>query len=235
MSHNLPSAAVLLDLDGTCVDSDSLHFLCYQLVLLKSIPEFNDGQPITREYYDVNMSGKQNRNIMAEIGAHLPEQAQTAIWEEKERLYCSYIDQGVEPMRGLLKFFNRLDAAGVRRAIVTNAPRFMAEHTMRALCIDQSFGQNVIIGEECERPKPAPEPYLDGLKLVNSVASRTIAFEDSPSGIASARAAGLFTFGVTSSRTEDDLIKAGANVCISHFEDEKLWPLVVEKLQLHVV
>lgn len=233
MAHQAPPA-VLFDLDGTCTDSDSLHFHSYQTVLLKAIPEINDGQPITRKYYDTNMSGKQNREIMAELGAHLPKQAQNAIWKEKERLYYSYIEQGIEPLRGLTKFFDHLDAAGVRRAIVTNAPRSMAEHTMAALSINQSFGDRVIIGEECERPKPAPHPYLDGLKLVGAVASRTIAFEDSPSGIASARAAGLFTFGVMSSRTEDDLLAAGANICISHYEDEKLWPLIVEKLKLNV-
>ncbi len=232
MPEKIAPAAVLFDLDGTCVDSDSLHFRSYQTVLLKSIPEINDGQPITREYYNANMSGKQNRKIMAELGAHLPEQAQNAIWKEKERLYCDYVDQGIEPLRGLTKLIERLDAAGVRRAVVTNAPRSMAEHTMAALRIRHSFGERVIIGEECERPKPEPEPYLDGLKLVGAAASRTIAFEDSPSGIASARAAGLFTFGVMSSRTEEELIVAGANVCISHYEDEKLWPLVVEKLHL---
>lgn len=231
MTEQAPPA-VLFDLDGTCVDSDSLHFRSYQTVLLKAIPELNDGLPITRKYYDSNMSGKQNREIMAELGSHLPKEAQTAIWEEKERLYCSYVDKGIEPLRGLTKFLNRLDDSGVRRAIVTNAPRSMAEHTMNVLELDKSFGECVIIGEECEKPKPAPHPYLDGLKLVGAVASRTIAFEDSPSGIASARAAGLFTFGVMSSRTEADLLAAGANVCIKDYEDEKLWPLVVDKLKL---
>ena len=142
------------------------------------------------------------------------------------------MDNGIQPIRGLVALFDRLEQAGVRTAIVTNAPRNQADHTLNALSLAKRFGKDVIIGEECEKPKPWPHPYLNGLKLVGGAAQRTVAFEDSPSGIASARAAGLFTVGIMSSRTEEDLLAAGAHLCVKHYEDDSLWPTLAKQLQL---
>lgn len=84
MSLVLGAPACLFDLDGTCIDSDTLHFDAYREALQRA--DLCDGVPITREFYDREMSGKQNRVIMAELGRHLPTQAQNAVWLEKEKL-----------------------------------------------------------------------------------------------------------------------------------------------------
>jgi hypothetical protein len=39
-----------------------------------------------------------------------------------------------------------------------------------------------VLGDECSHGKPHPEPYLQGLKLLQAHADDTIAFEDSPAG-----------------------------------------------------
>ncbi len=45
-----------------------------------------------------------------------------------------------------------------------------------------SYFPKIVLGEECVRPKPFPEPYLEGLKLIGREAHECLAFEDSPSG-----------------------------------------------------
>jgi HAD superfamily hydrolase (TIGR01509 family) len=40
----------------------------------------------------------------------------------------------------------------------------------------------LLIGEECSRPKPFPDPYQAGLSALGLQPSDTIAIEDSPSG-----------------------------------------------------
>lgn len=178
------------------------------------------------------MSGKQNRAIMAQLAPTLCEPDRNAVWQEKERLYAQSIDQGVEPIRGLVAFLDRLDNARVDTAIVTNAPRKMAYHTLGALRLADRFKERIVIGEECEKPKPHPHPYLDGLAMFGVPHSAAVAFEDSPSGIAAARAANIFTIGITSSRTEKELLDAGANIAVDHYEDAALWATMCKQLEI---
>ena len=52
--------------------------------------------------------------------------------------------------------------------------------------------------EEVARPKPAPDLYLRACELLGVEPSRCVAFEDSATGAASARAAGLYVIAVPS-------------------------------------
>ena len=45
----------------------------------------------------------------------------------------------------------------------------------------------VRIGNECKNPKPFPDPYIHALELLNMSNTKAIVFEDSASGILSAR------------------------------------------------
>lgn len=81
---------------------DVLHYRFYRKVLFNALPAFNDFVPITREFYDESMSGKENRDIMGELAPHLPEEWRTAIWDE-EHLVCEYISDGnTVPIGGLI-------------------------------------------------------------------------------------------------------------------------------------
>jgi hypothetical protein len=42
--------------------------------------------------------------------------------------------------------------------------------------------QGVILGEECARAKPFPDPYLEGLKVLGLEPQQVVVFEDSPAG-----------------------------------------------------
>jgi HAD superfamily hydrolase (TIGR01509 family) len=48
-----------------------------------------------------------------------------------------------------------------------------------------------ITGDECSQSKPHPEPYLAALKALALSPGHCVAVEDSPRGLASARAAGV--------------------------------------------
>jgi beta-phosphoglucomutase-like phosphatase (HAD superfamily) len=52
--------------------------------------------------------------------------------------------------------------------------------------------------DEVEHPKPAPDLYLASCAALGTEPSRTLALEDSPTGVAAARAAGCYTIGVPS-------------------------------------
>ena len=55
----------------------------------------------------------------------------------------------------------------------------------------------LVIGDECERAKPDPAPYRAAMAALGATPSRSVAFEDSRSGLRAARAAGAHVFGMT--------------------------------------
>jgi beta-phosphoglucomutase-like phosphatase (HAD superfamily) len=54
----------------------------------------------------------------------------------------------------------------------------------------------VVTQEDAARPKPAPDIYLEACARLGAEPARSAALEDSPPGVASARAAGLFVIAV---------------------------------------
>lgn len=56
----------------------------------------------------------------------------------------------------------------------------------------------VVAGDDVAEPKPAPDIYLRACELLGVEPHRALALEDSPSGVAAARAAGLHVVGIPS-------------------------------------
>lgn len=82
----------------------------------------------------------------------------------------------------------------------------------------------VIVGREyVTRTKPAPDPYLRALEFLTPdkppvvAATHAIAIEDSPAGIASARAAGIYVIGFAGSDVTQDT-SAASEICGSFVE-----------------
>ena len=56
----------------------------------------------------------------------------------------------------------------------------------------------VVTGDQVAEPKPSPDVYLRACELVGASPARSIGLEDSPTGIAAVRAAGMFAIGIPS-------------------------------------
>ena len=69
----------------------------------------------------------------------------------------------LEPVKGLKKLCKWIEEQGLKRAAVTNAPRPNAELILSILNLSNFF-ETLVIGEECDRAKPFPDPYLTALK-----------------------------------------------------------------------
>ena len=76
-----------------------------------------------------------------------------------------------------------------------------------------------MLGEECERSKPFPDPYLKAMQLLGSDPEASVVLEDSPSGIQAGCAAKMRTVGVTTGHTSEELKEAGATVTVSNYHE----------------
>lgn len=86
-----------------------------------------------------------------------------------------------------------VSARGVAQALVTSSGRPIVDVVLHTF--DGHFDA-VITLDDVTRPKPDPEPYLRALDALGANGAAGLAIEDSPSGIAAAKAAGLRVLGV---------------------------------------
>lgn len=89
---------------------------------------------------------------------------------------CRLAKEQLKPIDGLYKLRKWIEDRGLKRAAVTNAPRSNAELMISFLGLTDFF-EAIIIGSECERAKPFPDPYLKALELLKVSKDHTIIFE----------------------------------------------------------
>ena len=212
--------ACLFDMDGTLCDTDPLHHEVFSNLLLAHGK--NGGVPIDDDFFHKHIAGRTNEDIFADLWPELSVPEREAMWEKKEEDFRALAATKLRRLPGLTELLAWIDARGIRKVAVTNAPRPNAELMLRALGLEQYF-EHVVIGTECARAKPHPDPYLEGMRLLGAAdASRCVAFEDSPAGATAAVAAGIPTVGVTTSQPASALENVGVSLCVMNFAEERL-------------
>ena len=66
----------------------------------------------------------------------------------------------------------------------------------------------IITRDDCLNSKPSPDPYLKALKIVNLFPNECAALENSPLGIISAKKANLFTYAISNTLKNSELVNA---------------------------
>jgi HAD superfamily hydrolase (TIGR01509 family) len=220
-------------MDGTLTDSDSIHYESFRQVLLELTPNFNDGIPISKEYYFKQMSGSLNSVIAPKIFPEKSSDFHATFIQAKEEKFME-LTKTMKCIDGLEDILNLFDTNGIPCIVVTNAPRVEAVHTLKKLGLDK-FLKNMVIAEECGSFKPFPEPYLEGLKRLGLDAKDCLAFEDSIAGCISAHSAGLCTVGILSSQSKEKLIGCGVYCTINDYYDKNILnqiQMLLEKVNL---
>ena len=211
--------ALLFDIDGTLADTDALHLEAFNQILGPRGHSFDHAR-FTRE-----LQGFSNASIGERFLADEAPARQVAIIGEKEAAFRKLVAGKIQPVPGLMALLARADRAGVPMVAVTNAPRLNAEMLLSGLGIMDRF-KALIIGDELAHGKPHPMPYLEGLRAVSGVAGKSVAFEDSRSGVQSASAAGIATIGIRTSLAHADMVAAGAVTTAANFDDPELMRMV---------
>ena len=214
--------ALLFDLDGTLVETDSLHFAIWQDFLR------DHGIESDREFYQTKISGRLNPDIVADLLPHLDAEAAADFIWRKEAEFRNRATS-LQPMPGLMSLLAWAEAHQLKVAVVSNAPRENAQFAIKALQLESAFTK-VILGDDLPMGKPDPLPYLEALRQLQLAPEETIAFEDSPSGIRSAVGANILTVGIASTHDPNELAQLGTSLVIADFTDAKLMPLLQQAI-----
>lgn len=183
MTETIAARAVLLDMDGTLVDSTAV---VERLWLAWAEPHGLDPQTVLGVVH-----GRQGHQSMAIM---LPERDhEVNLVENRQMLATEASDvDGVVEIRGAAVLLDAL--APFPHAIVTsaNVPLMNARMGEAGLTVPEL----TVTAESVSASKPDPEGFLLGAKMLGVDPSGCVVFEDSGAGIQAAHAAGMRVIGV---------------------------------------
>ncbi len=118
--------------------------------------------------------------------------------EELNELVVAELEHGVEAMVGARELLHSLKERGTPIGLVSNSPLLFVRRSLEIVGFSDRFDV-VLSAHEVAAPKPAPDPYLEACRRLGVEAGpAVVALEDSPTGVAAARAAGLTVIGIPS-------------------------------------
>lgn len=104
--------------------------------------------------------------------------------------------KGVDPRPGAMELLSALDSEGMPLAVASNSARKFVERVLEGAGLLDGPFRHVVTADDVARPKPAPDLYLAACSALDADPTRSAALEDSPPGVESAAAAGLYVIGV---------------------------------------
>ncbi len=182
---------LLLDLDGTLVDTEHLHYESTNTVLAGYGKHLStaDFMPFIgwseRPFWDALRARFALAPSVAELAA------------ERSRVLVVLLRQSkLEPLPGVIDLLRWALAHGVPCAIASSSLRVQIEASVQGSGI-AGFVKDWASGyDDVTRGKPFPDVYIEAARRIGVDPRRCLAIEDSATGIASAKAAGAFVVAV---------------------------------------
>jgi HAD superfamily hydrolase (TIGR01509 family) len=187
-----PPAAVVFDNDGLLLDTESVWTRAEQDLFEQRGTEFTPADKRELVGTSAAIAGGILEKRLGEPG-----RAEELI-EELNVLVVAELERGVEAMIGARELLERLRERGTPMALVSNSPLRFVRRSIE-LAGFQHHLDVVVSAHEVAAPKPAPDPYLEACQRLGvEPGPEVVALEDSPTGVAAARAAGLTVIGIPS-------------------------------------
>lgn len=190
---------VVFDLDGTLVDNIGLHIEAFVWFARRH------GLEVPPPERRVELDGRRNSEVFPVLVGRPLEPAELEAFEtEKENYYRQLSAGKLAPLSGLRRLLACLAARGIPVAVATSAPAENVRHTLDELGLRDQLTE-VVRGDQVARGKPWPDVFVAAAARLGVPPSECLAFEDTPSGIAAARAAGMTCVAVTTGFPGDAL------------------------------
>ncbi|MGE0171482.1 MAG: HAD family hydrolase [Oligoflexales bacterium] len=199
-------SALLFDFDGVLAQSEDTHLNAWVLAA-ESVCNIK----LSQDQLNL-LRGQNTATILRSISEFARKSLdRAALFQAKELHLCETADQ-VKVFPGVADLLSTLVKQALPHAVVSNSRRKFIEGVFAH---NKIAPPPLIAAEDVRSPKPAPEPYLRAaqlLKLDLREYSKAWVFEDSFTGIRSAKAASMHPFGIRTHFDDRYLKNAGALV-----------------------
>lgn len=203
--------AVLFDNDGLLLDTESVWTRAEQSLFEVRGKEFTIEHKRSLVGSSEKLASQKLARFLDEVGN------EAGLIGELNVLVLKELEGGVDAMVGARELVALLLRTGIPVGLVSNSPRRFIERSHEVAGTDMPFDA-VVSGHEVPEAKPAPDAYLEGCRQLGvEPGKRVVAFEDSPSGVTAAVAAGLFVVGVPS---VPGIELAEADLTVTSLDDE---------------
>ncbi|MDP4984417.1 HAD family hydrolase [Pseudoalteromonas tunicata] len=200
--------AVLFDCDGTLVDSESLHYQCWQHILVPYNIAYDEG------HFCHLFSGKPTLEaaqfIIDEHGLTVDAKALAG---QKNDYFADYVQNHLPPLLPYAKeVLSLAKQSSLQVALVTGSARAEVMPILAGYQLLDYF-EVIVTKDDVTQPKPHPEPYLSALKQLGQAAQFGVAIEDTCTGLTSAKGAGLLAIAVPNDHSQHQDLSLADHTC----------------------
>lgn len=185
-------AAVLFDMDGTLTDSEKLWSIALDELAA------SHGRALSTATREAMVGTNMHVSMIMfhdDLGLSHDGIIESVTWLEARMATMLAVGAPWQP--GAREFLHAVRGAGLRTALVTATARELTETLLDNTLGRENFDASVC-GEEAGASKPDPAPYVRAAALLGVDPRECLAVEDSPTGLASAHAAGCRVLAVPS-------------------------------------
>jgi len=212
-----PPIAVILDLDGTLVDTVETRIRAWLAVFAE------EGIPADRRQVAalIGSDGRQlAREVAAKAGIVLAEGRDEAIDARSGTIFAS-LNGEPQVLAGAHHLLDRMDAVGIRWAIATSSRREQVAASVAALHLART--PLIVDGTHVSHAKPAPDLLLLAAQRLAADPSDCWYVGDATPDMRAAVAAGMVAIGVTSGAVDAaTLLAAGARRVVASLAELEL-------------
>lgn len=193
---------VIFDCDGVLVDSERIT----QRVFAGMLEEL--GLSVGHETMLEQFVGRTMTQCLERIETmlgHPPPPGFVAAYDRRTR---AALERDVRPVAGIIE---ALDRIVLPSCVASNGEHAKMRATLGATGLWSRFDGQVVSADDVAHPKPAPDVYLLAARRSGVAAADCLVVEDTPTGVAAGRAAGMTVFGFAALMPAQRLREAGAH------------------------
>ncbi len=209
MKELAPTEAVLLDIDGTLLDSNDAHARSWADVFSRHglPPTFEQVRPLI---------GKGGDKLLAELVGVDHESLQgKQLGDERRELFLKQYLPRLKPTPGARELVQRLRDDGIKVVIATSAKGQELQALLRQAGVEDLI-EEATTSDDAEQSKPDPDIVHAALQRARVQPVEAMMVGDTPYDVEAARAAGVDTIALRCGGWWDDAALAGAVALYDH-------------------
>lgn len=189
--------ALIFDFDGIILDTESADYESWRTLYA----EWNVELPRERWLHSIgtDTSGFHPLDHLLETLGGAPDEDE--IRRRRQHLLDAWQDR-LRPLPGVVHWIEQARQLGMGVGIASSSPGAWVGKYLKHAELEDAF-DTVVTADRVTRVKPSPDLYLEALEDLAASAEESLALEDSPNGVAAAKAAGLYCIAVPGPMTRE--------------------------------
>ena len=200
----LAPTAVLLDLDGTLIDTEHFHRRIWQATAADFQLDFDDAA--YQQFIGLRLTDC--FQLIQQLGGNTFDLA--AFRKQLAARETEGWNKGIDCKPGARALLNYLQERQIPMALVTSACQTRIDRVIAYYSWHDVF-QTIVSGDMISHPKPAPDAYQLAAQRLKTRPSACLALEDSNTGMRSALAAGCYSIMIPDLNPPDSVVRKKAN------------------------